>query len=159
LLSQQTLSAGALKACFPDVWLAPARRKFSGEQTMLTTTKTKHAQLAADFMQAFREHKTDAILKLMSPNPVWEFAVGPDPHGVIHSGQAAVRQAIENTWKNFPDIYYTDLRIYDAGESVIYEVLTESKEKTLRVQSVDIMTFDANDKIATKRTYRKVVTK
>jgi ketosteroid isomerase-like protein len=126
---------------------------------MLTTIKSKHAQLAADFMQAFREHKTDAILKLMSPNPVWEFAVGPDPHGVIHSGQAAVRQAIENTWKNFPDIYYTDLRIYDAGDSIIYEVLTESKDKNLKVQSVDIMTFDANDKIATKRTYRKVVTK
>jgi ketosteroid isomerase-like protein len=126
---------------------------------MLTTTKTKRAQLAADFMQGFRDHDTDGILKLMSANPVWEFAVGPEPHGVVHSGQAAVRQAIENTWKAYPDIYYTDLRIYDAGDSVIYEVLTESKAKGLQVQSVDIMSFDSNDKVATKRTYRKVVTK
>jgi ketosteroid isomerase-like protein len=130
-----------------------------GEHHMLTTTKTKRAQLAADFMQAFREHKTDAILKLMNAEPTWEFAVGAEPHGVIHKGQAAVRQAIENTWKNFPDIYYTDLRIYDAGDSVVYEVLTESKSKGVKVQSVDIMSFDDNDKIYMKRTYRKVVTK
>jgi ketosteroid isomerase-like protein len=126
---------------------------------MLTATKSKRAQLAADFMQAFREHKTDAILKLMSGNPTWEFAVGSEPHGVIHSGQPAVRKAIEDTWKNFPDIYYTDLRIYDAGDSVIYEVLTEAPSKSVKVQSVDIMTFDKDDKIATKRTYRKVVNK
>jgi ketosteroid isomerase-like protein len=126
---------------------------------MLTTTQSKRARLAAQFMQAFRDHDTDGILDLMNANPVWEFAVGPDPHGVIHSGKTAVRQAIENTWKNFPDIYYTDLRIYDAGDSVIYEVLTESKNKGLKVQSVDILSFDAEDKVSTKRTYRKVVTK
>jgi ketosteroid isomerase-like protein len=153
-------TSGRAKSVFPrPIVCARVAQKHSGAQSMLTTTKSKHAQLAADFMQAFREHKTDAILKLMSPTPIWEFAVGPEPHGVIHSGQAAVRQAIENTWKNFPDIYYTDLRIYDAGDSIIYEVLTESKSKNLSVQSVDIMTFDENDKVATKRTYRKVVTK
>jgi ketosteroid isomerase-like protein len=126
---------------------------------MLTTTKSKRATLAADFMQAFREHKTDEILKLMSANPTWEFAVGSEPHGIIHSGQAAVRKAIEDTWKSYPDIYYTDLRTYDAGDSIIYEVLTEAPSKNVKVQSVDIMTFDSADKIATKRTYRKVVNK
>jgi ketosteroid isomerase-like protein len=126
---------------------------------MLTMSHTKRAQLAAQFMQAFRDHDTDGILKLMNANPIWEFAVGPEPHGVVHSGQAAVRQAIENTWKSFPDIYYTDLRIYDAGDSVIYEVLTESKAKNLKVQSVDILSFDTDDKVSTKRTYRKVITK
>jgi hypothetical protein len=42
---------------------------------------------------------------------------------------------------------------------VIYEVLTESKSKNLKVQSVDILSFDSDDKVSTKRTYRKVVTK
>jgi ketosteroid isomerase-like protein len=126
---------------------------------MLTATKSKRAQLAAQFMQAFNDHDTDKILSLMSKNPIWEFAVGTEPHGVLHDGLPAVRNAIENTWKNLPDVTYTDLRIYDAGDSIIYEVLTQSPAKNLKVQSVDIMTFDENDKVKAKRTYRKVVNK
>jgi hypothetical protein len=110
-------------------------------------------------MRAFGDHDTDAILELMSAHPVWEFAVGTEPHGVRHDGRPAVRQAIDETWKNFPDISYTDLRIYDAGDSIIYEVLTEAPSKNLRVQSLDIMTFDVDDKICAKRTYRKVMNK
>src|SRR5262249_37294742 len=119
---------------------------------------SRRYNLAAEFMLAFNNHDTQKALSLMSQNPVWEFAVGPGPDGIVHSGAAAVRTAIESTFQNNPDVSYKTLRTYDAGDSIIYEVLTQAPSRNLKVQSVDIMTFDASDKIAFKRTYRKVVT-
>lgn len=116
-------------------------------------------KLAAEFMLAFNKHDTQAILALMSPHPVWEFAVGPNPFGILHDGKDAVRKAIETTFEKNPDVSYKTLRTYTADDSVIYEVLTESPKNNLKVQSVDIMTFDNNDKVAFKRTYRKTITK
>ena len=121
--------------------------------------ETKIEKLAARFMQAFNDHDVDTALSLMNSHPVWEFAVGPNPFGIIHDGRDAVRKAIETTFSANPDITYATLRTYGSDDSVIYEVLTESKRNNLRVQSVDIMTFDQNDQISFKRTYRKVVTK
>jgi len=130
---------------------APARQQ--------SRAPTKIEQLAARFMQAFNDHDTDTALSLMNSHPVWEFAVGPNPYGIIHDCRDAVKKAMETTFSVNPDISYETLRTYGSDDSVIYEVLTESKKNNLRVQSVDIMTFDANDKISFKRTYRKVVTK
>ena len=121
--------------------------------------QTKIEQLAARFMQAFNDHDVDTALSLMNSHPVWEFAVGPNPYGIIHDGRDAVKKAMETTFSVNPDITYETLRVYGSDDSVIYEVLTESKKNSLRVQSVDIMTFDQNEKISFKRTYRKVVQK
>jgi ketosteroid isomerase-like protein len=121
--------------------------------------QTKIETLAARFMQAFNDHDAATALSLMVPEPVWEFAVGAEPWGVIHQGRDAVKKAMDLTFQKNPDISYKTLRVYGSDDSVIYEVLTESPMNNLKVQSVDIMTFDANDKIAFKRTYRKVVMK
>jgi uncharacterized protein (TIGR02246 family) len=121
--------------------------------------QTKIEALAARFMQAFNDHDAATALSLMAPEPVWEFAVGAEPWGIIHQGREAVKRAMDQTFQKNPDISYKTLRVYGSDDSVIYEVLTESPMNNLKVQSVDIMTFDANDKIAFKRTYRKVVMK
>lgn len=121
--------------------------------------RAKREKAAADFMLAFNKHDPKAALALMTPEPVWEFAVGPNPFGITHDGYDAVKKAMEDTFRNNPDVSYKTLRTYTADDSVIYEVLTQSPKNKLKVQSVDILTFDENDKIAFKRTYRKVVTK
>jgi ketosteroid isomerase-like protein len=125
----------------------------------MASIQTKREKLAADFMLAFNKHDTKAALALMTSNPVWEFAVGPNPSGVTHSGYEAVKKAMDDTFAKNPDVSYTTLRTYASPDSVIYEVLTQSPMNSLKVQSVDILTFDGEDKIAFKRTYRKVVTK
>jgi len=125
----------------------------------MPSSRARIETLAADFMRAFNKHDTEGALSLMSGNPTWEFAVGPNPYGIVHEGVEAVRNAIATTFRNNPDISYKTLRTYAADDSVIYEVLTESPKNNLKVQSVDIMTFDDSDKIKFKRTYRKVVTK
>lgn len=126
--------------------------------TNVKPQQSKRARLAADFMAAFNAHDPKKAMSLMNDNPVWEFAVGPSHFGVSHEGREAVRKAMETTFSTNPDISYEDLRIYDSGDSIIYEVLTQAPSRNLKVQSVDILSFDNNDKIAFKRTYRKVVT-
>jgi hypothetical protein len=94
----------------------------------------------------------------MSAGAIWEFAAGPEAHGITHAGKLAVRAAIDSIFTNLPDVSYETLRTYQAGDTAICEVLAQSPSKNLRYQIVDIMTFDEGDKIAIKRTYRKVVT-
>jgi ketosteroid isomerase-like protein len=119
---------------------------------------SKRLEPAAEFMLAFNSHGTDKILSFMSANPVWEFAAGLDPDGFMHRGPAAVRAVIESSFKNFPDVSYRTLRTYDAGDSVIIEILILSPSKNLKYHAADFVTFDGEDEIAIKRTYRKVVT-
>jgi ketosteroid isomerase-like protein len=119
---------------------------------------SKHLGLAAEFMLAFNHHDTDKILSFMSTDPVWEFATGPDPDGFCYRGSAAVRSVIDSAFKNLPDVSYETLRTHNAGDSVIIEILIRSSSGNLEYQAADFLTFDANDKIAVKRTYRKVIT-
>ena len=119
---------------------------------------SKRLDLAAEFMLAFNHHDIDKILSFMSANPVWEFATGPGPEGFMHRGPVAVRAVIESSFKNFPDVSYETLRTYDAGHSVIIEILILSPSKNLKYHAADFVTFDEDDKIAIKRTYRKVIT-
>jgi len=128
------------------------------EPTTNSMSASKRLDLAAEFMLAFNHHDTDKILSFMSANPVWEFATGPDPDGFMHRGPAAVRAVIESSVKNFPDVSYETLRTYAAGDSVIIEILIVSPSKNLKYHAADFVTFDGDDKIAIKRTYRKVVT-
>jgi hypothetical protein len=118
---------------------------------------SRHLDLAAELMQAFNDHDPTKALSFMSASPIWEFAAGPEPDGLVYSGAAAVREVIESAFKNFPDISYKTLRTYHASESVIFEILVQSPSKNIKYQAVDILTFDGDDKIAIKRTYRKVV--
>jgi ketosteroid isomerase-like protein len=117
---------------------------------------SRRSALAAEFMQAFCEHRTDAILAFFHPDAIWEFPVGPEPQGTTFRGHADLRRAMETMWRAFPDIFWVNLRIHDAGATIVYEVVTESKSKDLSVHSVDILTFDDDDLIVTKRAYRKV---
>jgi ketosteroid isomerase-like protein len=119
---------------------------------------SKLTDLTAGFMQAFNDHDAPKALSFMSASPVWEGAVGPGPSGKTHSGVAAVRAAIDSTFKSFPDITYEILRTYEAGDSTICEFLAQSVSMNLKFQAADILTFDQDDKISIKRTYRKVVT-
>ena len=119
---------------------------------------SKRLNLAEEFMLAFNHHDTDKILSFMSANPIWEFATGPDPDGLMHRGPAAVRAVIESSFKNFPDVSYETLRTYDAGDSVIIEIVILSPSKNLKYHAADFVTFDDDDKNVIKRTYRKVIT-
>lgn len=120
--------------------------------------RSKRAKLAAKFIKAFNDHDAKKALSLMSDEPIWEYPIGPFEWGIRHEGRNAVKRAIKTVLKKNPDISYKILRGYDAGDTVVFEVLVKSKSKGIREQSVDILTFDADDKIAIKRAYRKVVT-
>lgn len=119
----------------------------------------KRLKRARAFIKAFNEHKPKKALSLMSDDPVWEFPIGRRRYGTRHKGYDAVRKAIRNNFRDHPDISYEILRAYDAGETIIFEVRVRSKASGIDEQSVDILTFNDEDRIAIKRAYRKVVTR
>lgn len=120
--------------------------------------QAKRERLAASFIQAFNDREPKKALSLMSANPIWEYPIGPFPWGIRHEGRDAVRRAIRQLIKKNPDISFTILRTHNAVDTIIFEVLVQSKQNGIKEQSVDILTFDEDDKISIKRAYRKVVT-
>jgi hypothetical protein len=120
-------------------------------------TTSKRLDLAAEFMLAFNNHDATKALSLMSANPAWEVSTGPRFDGNFHSGRDTVRATIESAFKTLPDVSYETLRTYDADDTVVIEILILSPSKNLKVQAVEILTFDGDDKIAIKRTYRKAI--
>lgn len=120
-------------------------------------TASKRMELAAEFMAAFDRHDTEKALSFMSAEPAWEVSTGPRFDGNYHSGRAAVRATIDAAFKTLPDVSYETLRTYDADDTIFIEILILSPSKDLKVQAIEVLTFDTDDKIAIKRTYRKAI--
>lgn len=125
---------------------------------MATTDATAtRKRIAVRFIKAFDDNDTDAALELMVQKPIWEFAVGKKPHGGRFVGAAAVRKAMDETFNSNPGISYKTIRSYASGNNVIHEIHVKCKAKKLNLHALDIFTFNAANKIVSKRTYRKVV--
>ena len=60
------------------------------------------------FLEPWNRHDVDGALALMTDDCVWEVTRGREPHGILYTGQTAVRSAIveaydtyiEEAWKN-----------------------------------------------------------
>jgi ketosteroid isomerase-like protein len=109
------------------------------------------------FAEAWNRHDVDAILSMMTPDCVFEAALGPQATGTRYVGQEEVRCGIEAVFAAFPDARWNGARHFVSGNRGISEwVLTAtSREGTrLEVQGCDLFTF-RDGKIAIKNSYRK----
>ena len=111
----------------------------------------------AAFADAWNRHDVDALMTFMTDDCVFETAAGPQAFGARHVGTAAVRDAFESAWKNFPDAQWRNGTHFVAGDRGVSEWLftgTAADGSRIEANGVDLFTF-REGKIAVKNVFRK----
>ena len=111
------------------------------------------------FLEPWNRHDVDGALALMTDDCVWEVTRGREPHGILYTGQTAVRSAIVEAFKALRDVNYQPVRNSFGEDHVVVELLvtgTLGDGKKARFHACDILTL-RDGLIAAKRSYRKVV--
>jgi steroid delta-isomerase-like uncharacterized protein len=111
----------------------------------------------AAFADAWNRHDVDALMTFMTDDCVFETAAGPQAFGARHVGTAAVRDAFESVWKNFPDAQWRNGTHFVAGDRGVSEWLftgTAADGSRIEANGVDLFTF-REGKIAVKNVFRK----
>lgn len=120
---------------------------------MSTTPKA----LIEQMFQAFNRHDPDGVVACMTDDVVFDAAVGPERHGRRFSGQAAVKEAFANTFRDLPDVRWDDVHIVESAQWVVTTwtmKATRADGKKLDVEGLDLFTFK-NGKVCEKRAFRK----
>ena len=118
-----------------------------------------HDDFVEKFLVPWNGHDVDGALSLMTDDCIWEITRGAEPHGTLYSGGREVRTAIDDAFKAVPNIHFEPLRCHYGKDHVVVELLvtgTRVDGEELRFHACDILTL-AGDKIAGKRSYRKVL--
>lgn len=111
------------------------------------------------FMRPWNDHDVDGAMAFMTGDCLWEIPRGSDPHGTRFDGVAAVRAAIARAFEAMPDIRYDLVRTSFGPDLVVLELEvtgTQPGGRRTKFHACDVMTLQAG-KVATKRSYRKVV--
>lgn len=111
----------------------------------------------AAFADAWNRHDVDALMTFVTDDCVFETAAGPQAFGARHVGTAAVRDAFEAAWKNFPDAQWRNGTHFVAGDRGVSEWLftgTAPDGSRVEANGVDLFTF-RDGKIAVKNVFRK----
>jgi ketosteroid isomerase-like protein len=111
------------------------------------------------FMKSWNDHDVDGAMAFMTADCLWEVPRGLHPHGTLFEGAAAVRAAIARAFEAMPDIRYEPVRTSFGPGLVVLELLvtgTLADGQPTRFHACDVMTM-SGDKVAAKRSYRKVV--
>ena len=114
-------------------------------------------QLLEDFGEAFNRHDTDALMSMMTDDPVFEASAGTDVDGERHEGPHAVRAAFEAVFAQFPDAHWGNARHFVDGNRGVSEWTftgTRKDDTRVEVNGCDLFTF-RDGKIEIKNSYRK----
>ena len=114
-------------------------------------------QLLEEFGEAFNRHDTDALMSMMTDDPVFEASAGADVNGQRHQGRQAVRAAFEAVFAQYPDAHWGNARHFVAGDRGVSEwrfTGTRSDGTRVDVNGCDLFVL-RNGKIAVKNSYRK----
>jgi steroid delta-isomerase-like uncharacterized protein len=113
--------------------------------------------LLDEFADAWNRHDTDAILRAMTEDCVFETSTGPTVAGTRHVGQPETRQGVQAVFEQFPDAQWNGPRHFIAGDRGVTEWVftgTRLNGSRVEVQGCDVFTFRGG-KIAIKNSYRK----
>lgn len=111
----------------------------------------------AAFSDAWNRHDLAALMRFMHDECVFETAGGPLACGSRVTGKAAVSNAFESAWKNFPDAQWREGRHFVAGDRGVSEWTftgTASDGTRIEADGVDLFTF-RDGKILVKNVFRK----
>ena len=114
-------------------------------------------QLLTAFADAWNRHDVDALMSMMTDDPVFEASSGSDVDGERHQGQQAVRVAFAAVFAQFPDAHWDNARHFASGDRGVSEWTftgTRSDGKRIEVNGCDLLTI-RDGKIAVKNSFRK----
>jgi len=114
-------------------------------------------RLLGAFADAWNRHDIDALMSMMTDDPVFEASAGPRVCGERHEGREAVRSAYQAVFAQFPDARWADARHFVIGTRGVSEwTFTGTRRDGTRVEvnGCDLFTF-RNGKIALKNSFRK----
>ena len=125
----------------------------------MRTMATEHQllRLLEDFGDAFNRHDADALISMMTADPVFEASAGADVNGERHEGRPAVLAAFEAVFAQFPDARWGSARHFVSGDRGVSEwTFTGTRHDGTRVEvnGCDLFVF-RDGKIAVKNSYRK----
>jgi ketosteroid isomerase-like protein len=117
----------------------------------------KLERLLTAFADAWNRHDVDALMSMMTDDPVFEASSGNNVDGERHQGQQAVKTAYAAVFAQFPDAHWGNARHFVAGDRGVSEWTfrgTRSDGKRVEVNGCDLFTFRGG-KIAVKNSFRK----
>ncbi|WP_153098819.1 nuclear transport factor 2 family protein [Paraburkholderia hayleyella] len=126
-------------------------------QPTQTAQPGTNVETLIEFSAAFNRHDAKALMHLMTPDCVFEAAGGKETYGARFVGQAAVREAFDAVFRNFPDAHWGDSCHYTMGERGVSEWLftgTHRDGRRIEAQGCDLFVF-RDGLIAVKRAFRK----
>lgn len=111
---------------------------------------------------AFNSRDVDRIVDCFAEDGVFCLARGPESVGRTLRGKAAIRKALADRFKQIPDMRWENEEYILAPEAnraiSVWTVRGEGSDgEDLNYQGCDIYAFDAQDKIAHKNTFWKIV--
>ena len=114
-------------------------------------------RLLEEFGDAFNRHDADALMSMMTDDPVFEASAGAEVNGERHEGRQAVRGAFEAVFAQYPDAQWRDARHFVAGNRGVSEwTFTGTRQDGTRVEVNGCDLFLLREgKIAVKNSYRK----
>jgi ketosteroid isomerase-like protein len=125
--------------------------------TAMSQSTNVNENFLQSFVNAFNAHDVNAIMRSMTDDCVFQASAGPGVDGQKFQGQAAVRKAFDDLFKNFPDARWSDPRHLIIGDRGISEwtfSATKPDGTKIEVTGCDLFTF-RDGKIAIKNSYRK----
>jgi ketosteroid isomerase-like protein len=114
-------------------------------------------ELLDAFAEAFNRHDVQAILSMMTDDPVFEASAGPEIKGQVAVGPAAVGRAFQEVFDTFPNARWSDAKHFIVGNRAVTEWVFSGTRKDgtrVEVQGCDVFTL-RQGKIAVKNSYRK----
>jgi ketosteroid isomerase-like protein len=114
-------------------------------------------RLLGAFADAWNRHDVEALMSMMTDDPVFEASPADAVSGQRYEGQRAVRQAYEAVFTQYPDARWADARHLVAGSRGVSEWTftgTLKDGRRVEVNGCDLFTF-RNGRIAIKNSYRK----
>ena len=106
---------------------------------------------------AFNRHDADGVVALMTPDVVFDAAVGAEVYGTRFNGREAVRAAFAKTFADLPGVRWDDVRTYpgDGYATTTWTMrATRADGLRLEVEGVDLFTL-RDGLVAVKRAFRK----
>lgn len=120
----------------------------------------RHAAVLQRFSHAWARGDVEALMDLMSDNPVYRSSTGPGP-GAVYRGREAIGAAFTRLLAASPaaadrSLPSGDVAFFGNRALSFWSLPAQSPDGTPTVvEGVDVLTFDDDGRIAVKDAYRK----
>ncbi|OBR53135.1 nuclear transport factor 2 family protein [Paraburkholderia tropica] len=122
-----------------------------------TSTQSAREKLLRDLTDAWNSQNIDRVMACFEDDASFHAAFGPEPLGQTFEGKDAVRNAIAEGFRSFPDgkLVNTSLFVADSHAAAEWSFsYTDANGKSAAICGTDVYQF-AGDKLKSKNVYVK----